>query len=83
VDSILPQKFFEVQIADRRSNKRPKKRKFSLPHDVALLIFFGSLIFVLIVMMSWMRKTRERLKENNQTFEVTIESRYITEGLRL
>jgi len=71
-----------VFIESKKPKKRPK-RKFSIPHDVALLVFFGFLIFLLILMMNWSRKVKERMHENNQAIELKIDRQYITEGLEL
>jgi len=75
----------EVQIAKRKQNDRSKKKnKFSVPFDVALLVVFGTLIFILLVLTNRVCKPKDDL--NIPDFSINIRHYYEqtnTEGLTL
>lgn len=51
----------EVHIAKQKRKKRPKKKKtknMSIPYDVALLVMFGTLMFILFSLTNWVCNSR-------------------------
>ncbi|MBN2600430.1 MAG: hypothetical protein JXR87_00400 [Candidatus Marinimicrobia bacterium] len=75
----------EVQIAKQKQKKRPKKKsKFSIPFDVALLVVFGTLIFILLVLTNRVCSPKEDL--NIPDISINFKHYYEqtnTEGLTL
>jgi len=71
----------ETTIGKKKRYKRPTKKKFTVPHDVALIILVGALIFTLIAIANWGRKVKEKNNEPDMSFKVQYNSQYLRKGI--
>ncbi|MCK4641415.1 MAG: hypothetical protein KAU06_08755 [Candidatus Marinimicrobia bacterium] len=71
----------EKAIGKKKRYKRPTKKKFTVPYDVALLILVGALLFSLIAMMNWTCKIKEKNNELNMSLKVQYNSQYLRKGI--
>jgi len=63
-----------------KKSRRPKKKKFTVPFDVAMLVLIGSLMFLLFTATNWVCKTRENDDKSVMNYKLTYEIQLLEKG---
>jgi len=63
-----------------KKSRRSKKKKFTIPFDVAMLVLIGSLMFLLFAATNWVCKTKEKDDKSITDFRLTYEVQLLEKG---
>jgi len=63
-----------------KKSRRAKKKKFTIPFDVAMLVLIGSLMFLLFTVTNWVCKMRDKDDESITNFRLTYEIQLLEKG---
>jgi len=63
-----------------KKSRRSKKKNFTIPFDVAMLVLIGFLMFLLFTATNWVCRTREKDDKSITNFRLTYEIQPLEKG---